>query len=544
MRHRAGRALAQPPGFLALLVLVQIAATVAFALERPTHNGWAYYQGGDQIWLLSSARLLAHSLLPPAVVGYGWPSLLSPISAIAGPDFLQAMPPVIILQIAILVPLGTVLAYLIGERIAGRLNGAVTAVAWAAAPFASLLFIDAGYEQRWVDIFLPQVTGLTAMSDLPSTILLLAVAYLLVRGFGTWSTTDIAAAGVVAGFAIGTKPANALLVPGVALAFIVARRLRPAAVFAIAVVPSVAILALWKQRGLGEMPLFALPEGGRPAGSVARQPEVAGFDPGRYLQLDWDLLRQNLSDLHTILLGQPVWLLLPVIGVVLLCRVSPPTAALLGGWMGTFLLVKGSYFLSSIDSVSFFRFLMPAWAAYVPATAAIFRLAPSLARRPPRLADRPTGRLGRRTLAALLIGLVGLPLILVATARPLRDGSAAVLFETRLTPVDDSIVVRAMRDPNESVRIVWSHPAYPASVFYRVYRAYGPDPTCVKGAGAAQCSVSGELLGTTREPRFFDPRPAPGATYRLGIGTNAFDDDTAGDVFVVSRSIAATPSPG
>src|SRR5439155_10541798 len=70
---------------------------------------------------------------------------------------------------------------------------------------------------------------------------------------GAW--TDAALAGILSGFAIGIKPANVLFLPGAALGFAVARRVREPLAYAVALAPAVVALALWKYKGLGYIPI-------------------------------------------------------------------------------------------------------------------------------------------------------------------------------------------------------------------------------------------------------------------------------------------------
>ena len=70
---------------LGTLVLVQWLAILAFALTV-RHNGWLYYQGGDQLWSYTTAWLLGDGRIPFTAVGFGWPFVLLPVAAVAGPS--------------------------------------------------------------------------------------------------------------------------------------------------------------------------------------------------------------------------------------------------------------------------------------------------------------------------------------------------------------------------------------------------------------------------------------------------------------------------
>src|SRR5262245_17522370 len=68
---------------LTAIVLGQIVLTVLL-FASVEHNGWLTYQGGDQLWLVTTAWQLAHGIMPYALVGYGWPVLLAPVTWITG----------------------------------------------------------------------------------------------------------------------------------------------------------------------------------------------------------------------------------------------------------------------------------------------------------------------------------------------------------------------------------------------------------------------------------------------------------------------------
>ncbi|MBA2742290.1 MAG: hypothetical protein H0U46_09800, partial [Actinobacteria bacterium] len=58
------RLLAQPRAVLGVIIGSQIAATIVLALTA-THNGWVYFQGGDQILTTTTGWLLGRLELPP-----------------------------------------------------------------------------------------------------------------------------------------------------------------------------------------------------------------------------------------------------------------------------------------------------------------------------------------------------------------------------------------------------------------------------------------------------------------------------------------------
>ena len=60
-------------------------------------------------------------------------------------------------------------------------------------------------------------------------------------------------------------------------------------------------------------------------------------------------------------------------------------------------------------------------------------------------------------------------------------------------------------------------------------------------SGATQCSLSMELLGTTRKTSWIDGSPPPGVKYRVGVAANWINDQTGGDVAVLSPAVKDAP---
>ena len=204
------RLLERPRAVLGTLIGAQIAATVVLALSV-THNGWVYFQGGDQIWLATQGWLLGQLELAPTELGYLGSYLLTPIMWVTGPTYVQALPPLVLLQVLVLGPIALLCVYGIATRVGGRLLGYWASFLWVAAPFASIpLFVDR-YQERWAEHFLPQALGLTAMADFPSTVLVLAAVLYVVRSLSPGHMTDAVFAGVLLGAAGALKPPNLLV---------------------------------------------------------------------------------------------------------------------------------------------------------------------------------------------------------------------------------------------------------------------------------------------------------------------------------------------
>jgi hypothetical protein len=547
--RRAGRAvdvlIERPRVVLGTLIGAQIGAVGVLAVAI-SHNGWVYFHGGDQIWLTSQAWLLANLDLPPTELGYVWSLVLAPIMWITGPTYVQAIPPIVALNVLVLGPLAVLCVYDIAARIGGRLLGYWAAFLWVLAPFASIpLFVDR-YQERWAEHFLPQALGLTTLSDYPSMVLVLASAVFVVRSLEAGRLAEAALAGLLLGAAGGMKPPNLLLGIGALAAYPLARRWREGLVFGAAIVPGVLVLALWKYRGLGELPVLALEQA-----RVASGTALVALDVDRYLELDLDHWRQQMNELREFFWSARVAQWAPIAGVLAVVRVRRGSiAALLAGWLGAFLLVKGFSTRASIEANTFWRLLMPAWPAYLLLFASIPLLVPTLARRlGERLRPPPAGRLSPRWVIAAAAVTVALPATAIAAASPV-DGPERAVFQDDvgnyiLTSIDDDVVLTATRSASR-VELAWT-PGGPwlGDVFYRVYRAYGPEPELEcehsDGATATYCYVRGVPIGTTRDTTFVDAAPPPGATYRIGVATNWLNDSAEGDVFAFSRPVSPSP---
>jgi hypothetical protein len=544
----ADRLLERPHAVLGTLVGAQVLTTLGLALAA-THNGWVYFQGGDQIGLTTTGWLVGQLEIPPTVSSYLWPYSLAPITWLTGATFVQALPPLVLMQVLVLAPAALLCVYGIAARIGGRLLGYWAAGLWVGAPFAVIpLFVDR-YHERWVDQFLPQALGLTAMSDFPSMVALLAAAYFLVRALPGDRLADAALAGVFAGAAGGLKPPNYLFLAGAFLACAVARRWKEGAVIAGFVAASVLLLVFWKVRGLGTIPVLALEQARLAAGAA---PAALDLNLDRYFDMSLDHWRRQMDELREFFWSPRLVQWAPIAGLVAVLRVRRGAiAALLAGWLGAFLFVKGFSPRASIESNTFWRLLMPAWPAYLLLLASIPLLIPTLAR---RLGDRMRApaaaavRLSWVAVAAVLT--LAVPFAATAAATRIAPPDMPAILQqfesgtTILTPVDEEIELAAVRE-GDAVRLRWEEGStWRAEVFYRVYRTdrAGSDLQCVTEGGVSwNCYFQGTLLATTRDRELVDPSPVPGATYRVGVGTNWANDPDAGDVFVFSPPAVAAP---
>lgn len=527
---------------LSALVAVQIALTIAlfFSVE---HNRWLTYQGGDQLWLVTSGWLLGQGVLPYALVGPVWPVLLMPLTWITGASSLDLLPVTTVLQVAVLGPIATLAVYDIGARVAGRAAGLWCSLAWVLAPFlATPLFVDR-YQERWTDQVLVQALGLTQLADFPSTVLVLVAAALVLRSLEAGALREAALAGAVAGFALGMKPSNALFLLGPAAAYALARRWRGAAVFAVSLAPAVLTLLVWKLRGVGSVPLFAVEEV-----RLATSQLSAGVLPlaDSYIDrvpINLDDWERNMSNLREFFWSARLAQWAPVAGAIAVARRSLPAAGLLLGWLLGYVVVKGSSDVASIESASFWRLVMPALPAYVLLAAAIPLLVPTLARRlGARIPPAPARRPGRRLAVAVIGALALVPAAAVLAASPMRGAGDAIEVNEILVPVDGETVRLRTRRVGSAQHLTWDDATSRARAFYRVYRTAGTgsDVVCVR-EGADRCRLDMVELGATRERSFVDGSPEPGVTYRIGVAANWVDDPEQGDVVLISPPVRAAP---
>ena len=534
------------PRVLAGLVVAEWLAVLATA-RVVRHAGWIYYQGGDQLWYYTLGWLLGHGQLTQTQVGYGWSALLAPIARIAGPNLVSALPAIVLINVLVLMPAAMLALYGTAARIGGRLFGYWAVVLWILLPFVGVWYTDTGYHQKYTELLLPQAFGLTAMSDFPTTVATLVSIYFCVRVL--WSERpallDAVAAGVAAGAAIAIKPATALFLAGPVLAFAYRRRFELAGAMLAGLAPAVVALAVWKQRGLGQLPV--LPHGAQhPTGhGLAAGAPLAGLDFGKYYhQLNWSHLGNNIDLLREHFWSGRLIVWLVVAGVIGLARRSLTASLLVGGWFLAFALVKGSYSGASIEDGSLFRIMMPSYPAFVLLLASVPLLLPRL---PGKLrAFRPAFATPRARTRWSLVGAT----VLVSAVIPLAAFAAAdthggldpVTIGTTLMPVPANVDVGLTAAVHgRHVTLAW-RTARPAGgpVFYRVWRGRVDGLTCPPAPGARLCKLALPEVGVAKTGRFVDLAPRGHWVYRVAVAANWLDDPHYGDDYVVSRPVSVT----
>jgi hypothetical protein len=261
-------------------------------------------------------------------------------------------------------------------------------------------------------------------------------------------------------------------------------------------------------------------------------------------------MHQNYLELREFFWSTRLLEWLPLAGFLAAARRSWPKALLLGGWLAAFVLVKGSSDQASVESGILLRLFLPGFPPVLLLAALIPLLVPTVG---PRLHERfPVRevRLPRRRELAIAAGFVFglLPILLFAAFRPLHGTHEVKYFDEHvIVPVDSGFTADVGRGGGGEL-VTWKPPSSGAAhVFYRVYRARpvvpAPDPTlppgrdgirCTPTSGASDCRLEMQLLGTTRATSFVDKPPAGPWTYRIALTANWLNDQSGGDVLLLS----------
>jgi len=527
----------RPAYVLGGLVLAQWLGVLALALTV-RHNGWLYYAGGDQLWHYSGAYLLAHGHLPPSYVGYGWSVLLAPLAAVAGPNLVSALPGIVLLNTLILLPVALFCVYDICARVVGRLFGYFAAGLWIALHYLGILCVEPGYHQKYTELTLPQLLGLTSVPDFPAMVALLAAAALCVRALDARTWHYAAAAGLATGASIAIKPSNTiwLVTPFFLLLVEQRRALLP---YVAGLLPALLTLALWKLRGLGE--LAAAPA--EPVRVAAGVTDLFNRIHGTQLNT-WGHLREVLDSLREHFWVARVMEWLPVAGSIAFLLRARRGFLLAGTWFIAYLLTKGTYVDASVEDASFWRIMMPAFPAYLILAASVALLVPGVRARPPEPAPAPKSRRFGIAVGTAAVAVMIVPLAVVAATPRLHDaGHQAVRLGDNLIPV--SSVGLEAADQGGGVSLSWRQQAPTgSSVFYQVLRTQTPGGGVLCAGRSApasdDCELGANMVTATDVPHVVD-HPGRGRwEYRIGVAANWLNDTGLGDVYVVSPPVTVT----
>jgi hypothetical protein len=536
-RVRAWLEAVRPAKLLVPAIAIQWLTTLALALTV-RHNGWLFYQGGDQLWYYVSSWVLVHGQIPTAFIGHGWPALLAPISALAGPRLVPALPAIVLLDVLVLGPIALLCMYGIAKRIGGQIFAYWTVALWLTVPFIGIKFTDYLYHQRYTELTLPQSFGLTAMADFPSMVAVLVAVYFGLRVIERPDAVEAIAAGLAAGVAVTIKPASAPFLGGLALGFLYRRRLVGAGFLVAGIAPALLTLALWKYRGLGYLPLFNSEGAVRLAAGVHQQ--LVAFNPlHHYVKFDWHRLNLNLLAIkeHFWSLRVVEWLV--IAGLIGLARRSLTSFLVVGGWFAAFVVTKATYPQADVTDASVFRVMMPSYPAFILLLASLVYLFPG--RHRARFEAAQPGRPrspGRRRLALLGAGAAVFalyPFTIVAAASPMH-GPQPRAYQAfgLLRSIDPGLRLTATVS-GPRVQLQWNVAKHDGTqFFYRIWRSNAPNggATCTPVAHASDnCQLTMDDLGEHGGGRFVDKPGRGHFTYRLGFAANWLNSPLYGDIF-------------
>jgi hypothetical protein len=531
----------EPKVVLAVFIVLEWFVTLAVALTV-RHNGFLFYQGGDQLWHYVTAWLIDHGRLAHTSVGYAWAVVLLPFALFGGSNLVEALPFIVLLDVLVLMPVALVTAYAIGQRIGGRLFGYWTASLWIIVPLVGIKYTDAGYHQRYTELLLPQSLGLTAMSDFPSLVVSIVAAFFTVRAVQEGRGWDAGLAGLFAGVAIGIKPSNAPLLVGIGLAFLVARKWRTIPWLAAGFAPSVVALALWKGRGEGNLPLFhsAASAGGLVLAHIA--PTIGGVGLHQYVHPSWSFFTGELKDIEQHFWSVRVLEWIAIAGTIGLLRRSRPIGLLFGGWFFANIAVKWmTPGRGTIADSDLLRQSIPTIPAALMLAAGILLLFPTL---PQRLSWPSPGEWSTRRVRMWLTGVVtALFCVLpagIAVAMPLLKTSDTRSYFTQTgASLSAPFAVAPGWKPTVTTHGDVVHIAWPAlaplggKMSYLVMRAPASDAiVCDETGGGAQCRINGAIVAATNRTSVVDHPPVGGWTYRVMATASWLDQPNSGNVFV------------
>jgi hypothetical protein len=514
---------------VAALAPLQWLIALLVAMHAP-HNGWLFYTGGDATQYWSHEWALAHGMLPLTVLGYAVPVFFAWVPRLFGPTQLTGAAPIMFVQVLVLGTVALVCVHALATRLAGRVFALWATTLWVVVPVAAIPLWREDFHERYSGLFLPQALGIVNLGDYPSMVVLLAAAVFAFRTIDTGRGNDAVLTGLLCGLAVGVKPSNALILGSPVLAFAVARRWREIVLYGVALLPALLTLALWKQRGLGHVPLLTLPET-RQAMGVPLLPRV-----GDYLDFDRARFAANMAQIREFFWSRLLLEYLGVAGAVAALRRAPAKGIYLVTWLAAIVIVKGGSPVADVRTTSFFRLTMPGFPAFFLLAATAVLLVPGWGRfvRAPRVNGTPPRR--TRGLIVALVVLVALPLAAVAAAQPApRERLARNLNTLIETPISTSLAIRPERIP-DGVRLRWAvPPRSETKVFYVVYRTTTGDGCSYDEARAVQeCVLGMTSIGQT-EIRFLEDTPPPGTyTYRVGISASWKNDAQNGDLILLS----------
>jgi hypothetical protein len=547
------------PVWLVLTVLIALQwAVVGIIASLSAHNGFVFYNGGDDTWYYTSAWVLGHGHVPNASVGYGYPLLLAPLARLGGPNLLAGLPYVIGLNLLVLWPIAVCCVYGIAKLIGGRGYAYLATLAWTVLPALSIPYFYERYHFRYINVTLAPSLGLTALADFPGMVCLLIAGYFGLQAVTLRQSPDALFAGLAAGLAIAVKPSNAVFLPAPVAALVIARYGRGLLELAVGLAPVAVALALWKYRGIGYLPLLQNAPASSALGRFTDVP-LGGLSIHKYVPLNWGQLQNNIDYIREYAWSLRLLTWIIAAGAIGLARRSGAGAVLILTWLASYVLLKGSSPVVNVKSGSFFRYMAPAFPAFFLLAASIPLLVPVWG---PRLAGSgratvpwPTTQLAWKRLLRLAAVVSILPILALLVFRPLTTPDAARVTDFDQYVPANTFGLSATVDSTGSVLLDWpSQRASGARVSYFVFRtpigATPPDGlTCTLQVHAsATCAFYTDTLdrfiiptATTFLTSWRDTPPHSGTwDYRVALRASESKQTSTGDFMMFSRAVTVT----
>ena len=440
----------RPAPLLSVLIAIQLGVVAWLAFATP-HNGWVWYSGGDATEYWSAQWTIAHGLIPQALVGWGLPILWAWAPIAAGPSLLSGLPVVVLVNALVLGPLALLLVWGLADQLYGRVYAWGATLFWVLWPILAIWGFSSDFRPKFEQYVLaPHWAGLTDMADFPSLVAVLATAWASVRAVRNGRLGSALGAGVLGGVLIGLKPANGFFLLALVVLFIAWRRPLMAFGWAVGSLPAVLTLAIWKQRGLGTLPLFAASDTRHEAAGS----DLATLPASRYLPFDWHHLSVEWSELGHVFWDLRLLEFLIIAGAFGALRRNYRSGLFLIVWFASFYVLKGMSSQADVTTTSYFRLTLPGLGAFVLLVPAIGFLWPGVGRE--RIELPVESRALPRTPLALSAVVVALfPLCVVLLEHPTSSVHTVRLekssTEAPITPDLGLHVVKA----GTSVLLTW-----------------------------------------------------------------------------------------